>query len=296
MAAKRFSTRSSPAATCSILVAVAVRLFGRVPKMSLLLLVARSGGSSRAHNALAWRTKAASWMVALGLDVQPAPVITTAAIRAIGSALMAAYDATVNLERPAIIRALLAAASVMLVIGLIGVFTVDSKDTNLATSTGDTTTSTSATGDVTTAPVDTTAVTAQTATTKAGAKGTATTKASAGGPPPTSSANVPDPGPTKPPSPGTYTYRASDNSEYTDKIEAEPDSNGAAHRKETAPAFGGSVTNEEVWTASSVTIPSSVIVNPAAPNQAINCAWQPPILLLQLPLAANKTWSSDSTC
>jgi hypothetical protein len=195
----------------------------------------------------------------------------------------------VNLERPEVVRALAGVAALMLVVGLIGALTVDSGDATNVSAGRRATTTTAGASPTTVA----TAPPAATATTKGGATAT-TPKAS--GTPSTVAGRVPDPGATKPPRPGTYTYKTSGESsaEVTDKIEAEPDQGGAARRKDTTTdAQGNTVTSEEAWAADSVKILSTRIVSPYL---TIDCTWQPPILVAQLPLAAGTSWSSDSTC
>jgi len=199
----------------------------------------------------------------------------------------------VNLERPAVVRAVMAAAAVLLVLGLIGVFTVDADDnTDLAAS--DRTTTTGDTGTTTTlvgiAPLlgRVTTTVAGTATTKP-----ATTSTS-------SNAPVPDPGPVRAPNPGTYTYNfasqadPSTNGETESKIEVLPPLNGAARRRQTyKDGEGNTLANEETWDNGGLSVTTSHIVSPQA---TVDCTWKPPLLVLGFPLAIGKTFTTDSTC
>jgi hypothetical protein len=199
----------------------------------------------------------------------------------------------VNLERPAVVRGLMAASALVFVIALIGAFTVDANDTKLASGGG----TTSTTSTVETVPGVTPTVATTAAPTATTSKATVTTKAAAG-PPPTASTAVPDPGATKAPAPGNYDYAVNESGQsprtMTEKIEAKPDENGAARRVDTyTDADGNTLTNDERWASDSIKVLSSHIVSPQA---TIDCTWNPPILEAALPLSVGKTWTSDSTC
>ncbi|MBA3652784.1 MAG: hypothetical protein H0W70_01170 [Actinobacteria bacterium] len=202
-----------------------------------------------------------------------------------------------NLERPEFVRALMAAAGLVLVVGLIGAFTVDSGDTRLAadrktdrsagettiTTTGDagaTTLTTGAAGPTTSAAPPTTK--ALSATTAPG------------------TAAVPTPGAAKAPAPGTYTYKIagtadpSSNGDRDAKVEALPDQGGAVGRRETyQDGSGNTLANEEAWSADAMRVSSSRI---ASPQGTVDCTWQPALLAFQFPLDVGKTWKTDSTC
>lgn len=200
-----------------------------------------------------------------------------------------------NLDRPQIVRGLIAATAIVFVVALIGAFTVDNGGkTKLATDNSATSTTAALETTTTAAPSVTTA--RGTATTAA-KKATATTAASAGGPPPTVSANVPDPGPVKPPAAGKYDYAVTQNgqsSTMTETITAKPDENGAARRTDTyTDGQGNTFTNEQAWSADGMRWLSSHI---ASAQGTFDCTWTPPILFYAFPLSVGKTWNIDSTC
>jgi hypothetical protein len=189
----------------------------------------------------------------------------------------------------------MAAAALLLVIGIIGAFTVDSGDSKLTASSATTTT---VAGETTTSDVATTEP-AATATTVTGGT-TKTTKAGGSTATTAASATVGDPGVTKPPAAGTYVYKftstadSSSNGDTEAKVEALPDQNGAARRRQTyKDGSGNTLSNDESWGGDAMKVLSSHIVSPQA---TVDCTWQPPILVFQLPLAVGKSWNFDSTC
>jgi hypothetical protein len=200
----------------------------------------------------------------------------------------------VNLEqRPGLVRATMAAALIVFVVALIGAVTVDSDDSSkdLASSGS---TSTTASADTSTT-IDTGTTAPASTTTQAPATTRPLSPTTAPG-----SAQVPDPGPTKPPAAGIYTYAITSSAEpssngNTDaKVEVLPSQNGAARRKQTFnDGQGNTLANEETWASDAMRVTTSKIVSQQA---TVDCTWQPPLLVLQLPLAIGKTWSTDSTC
>ncbi len=162
-----------------------------------------------------------------------------------------------NLERPLVVRALMGASVIVLVIGLIGLATVDDDDSPANLAAGDRTTTTAVSD--TTAPSDT--------TTAAVVGGTSTTasKSPTTRPPASTttiaSARVPDPGPTKPPAAGTYMYKfvyaddPSRNSDITLQVEVQPDQAGVPRRKETYPdGQGNNLSNDVTYASDGVRI------------------------------------------
>lgn len=192
-------------------------------------------------------------------------------------------------------RALLGAVAIVLVVGLIGAFTVDSGDDASASvaARGQTTTTDQAAIDESPAIGDvsatTTTVLVKSTTTKPAAPTTTI-----------ASKDVADPGPMKPPAVGTYTYKfvyaddPSKNANITQQYEAQPDQNGAVRRKETYPdGQGNKLTNDVSYGADGVRIHASHIV---ATQATIDCAWSPPILVFLVPLSIGKTWGYESSC
>ena len=199
-----------------------------------------------------------------------------------------------DLERPLLVRALGAIASIVFVAAVIGAFTVDDGNGGAKVAASDRTT-TSTTGDVTSTSLDegnpASDATSTTAATVSSVKATTTTKPSA---------PVADPGPAKPPAPGTYHYKfanpqdTSKNMDTTEVIESQPDQNGAARRKETYPdGQGNNLSNEVAYAADGVRVFASHIVSAQG---TVDCTWNPPILEYAVPLSVNKTWSYDSKC
>ena len=184
------------------------------------------------------------------------------------------------------------AAAAVLLVSLIGLFTIDESDSSLAATTDRTTTTeTAPAGDDNPAFVDTTVA------------GSATTAAPSATTRPQSSttiANVPDPGATRPPAPGVYVYAfttAADPSANGDrdfKIESLPAENGApAAPGDVSEAQNSTVTQEQTWAADAVRMTRTQIV---APQATVDCTWKPPLVVVRLPLTVGKTWTSDSTC
>ena len=187
----------------------------------------------------------------------------------------------------------MAVTVIVLVVGLVGAFTVDgdAADTDLATVDRTTTTVGSDESTTTTATLeDSPAIGGNTATTTS-AKATSTTVAIG---------SVADPGPSKPPAPGTYTYKfvyASDPSRNTDidqRVETQPDKDGVQYRKETYPdGQGNKLTNDLSYSPDGVRLLASHI---AAQQGNIDCNWTPPIHAFKTPVTVGAKWSTDSKC
>jgi hypothetical protein len=180
----------------------------------------------------------------------------------------------------------------MLVIGVIGALTVDSGGSNVAAISG--TSSTTSLGGATSTTAASTDTTSAGGTATTAGRSTATTSGSS------KNAPVPNPGPTKPPKPGKYTYtvtnstEASANGDTDATVEALPDSNGSPRRRETyKDPSGNTLSNDETWASDAVRITVSHITGG---GNSADCTWKPPMLLLALPLAVGKEFDTDSTC
>lgn len=204
-----------------------------------------------------------------------------------------AYDATMNLNRPELVRALMAAAALVLTVGVIGAFTVDADDTRVSASRETSSTSSTVPAEETTTSgvlEDTTATTT--------AASTATTSATTGTT--ASSANVRDPGPAQPPAKGTYVYTFTNsadpslNGNNERKVEELPPEAGSPRRKTTAKdAAGNTLVQDQRWSNDGVRATASRITSGGS---TIDCEWQPPLLEFALPLSIGKSWKADSTC
>ena len=195
-----------------------------------------------------------------------------------------------NFNRPELVRALTAAATLVFVVGVIGAFTVESDDTNVAASRDGASSTSSTTVESTSTTGFATATTVATGTSTTRPNTTATTVAP----------NVPDPGPTRPPAPGTYLYTFSNtvdpslNGNNERKVEEVAPENGVPRRRTTQrDAQGNTLVNDEVWASDAVRVTASHI---GSPQGSVDCTWQPPLLALQLPLAIGKTWKTESSC
>lgn len=197
-----------------------------------------------------------------------------------------------SLDRPELVRALMAAAALVLVVGLIGAFTIDPDDETVS-ATSDTSTTTS------------TVVSESTTTTVSAAGGnpseTTVAAATSSTARPTPAANVPDPGPTKPPAAGTYMYVLNNsadpslNGDTERKVEELPAEGGATRRRQTQKDAQGNTSADDVtWAADAIRVTMSRISSSS--GGTIECTWQPPLLMAQLPLSIGKTWKTDSTC
>ena len=197
-----------------------------------------------------------------------------------------------NFNRPELVRALMAAAALVFTVGLIGAFTVDADETQVAASRdSSTTSSTVATEETTTStlPEGTTATTGASTATTAG-----TTRTTA------ASATVRDPGPAQPPVKGTYVYTFTNsadpslNGSNERKVEELPPENGSPRRKTTAKdSAGNTLVQDEKWSNDGIRATASHITSSGT---TIDCEWQPPLLEFALPLSVGKSWKSDSTC
>jgi hypothetical protein len=205
----------------------------------------------------------------------------------------------VDFSNPAVRRGLLGAAGTVLVVAIIGAFTVDSGGSGgkVAANQRTTTTAALSPGETTALAGSDTTIAAASATTVKGAT-TTTAKATSTVP----SAQVPNPGAAKPPAIGTYTYNVTstgaDNkpshSTSTIKVATDPNKGSAVGRQATqADPSGAEVTYHELWASNGVTMPS---VHISSAQASFDCAWQPPILEFKFPMTTGTTWSFDSTC
>jgi hypothetical protein len=192
------------------------------------------------------------------------------------------------------VRALGAIAMLTLVGAVIGKITIDNDNggSNLAADRRATTSTTAADTGTTVSEADegNPAVGGDTSSTVATKSSTTTTRAG--------TANIPDPGPTKPPAAGTYRYKLADpndtsrSSENTYVVAVQPDQNGAHVRKETYQSGQGTAENVVAYAGDAVRILTSHLGG----QTPVDCTWAPPITQYALPFALNKAWSSDSKC
>ncbi len=200
-------------------------------------------------------------------------------------------------------RLLAVAIAALLLVGLVGVATVDDESEQIDTAGA---TSTTLDGDGGDDPViDITGTSAPgpagtTATTSAALGGTATTRAGSG-PATTGAPAGKDPGPAQPPKLGLYRYNTKKNeSQTTTEVRVERDTaqvpgeqRFTLHIKEGE--SNNTLSDLIAWRSDGIYLRMTTFPNPGG-GPPVECDWEPDLLDRKLPTKAGQEWDVDSTC
>jgi hypothetical protein len=188
---------------------------------------------------------------------------------------------------------------VLVVVGIIGAFTVGGSSTRPARPAGSN--AAVAPGGPQAGSDHATTTTTTTAGGRAATSTPATSGRSKGGPATTAApapvrAESAPPGPASPPAAGTYTYhltRSGNSSDTTVKVADDGHAADGVQQVITQNEGSGSISNHVTWRSDGELLR---VTDFNSPQSSSACDWQPDIVQVRLPLAVGVSWDVDSSC